>query len=190
MYQLTKGVTPSELKAMFSLDLDNVKGSGILWKEHPSNPLKKNTMAGGRKSGKGACYWRVYLNGRSYHVHHIVALLADLPRCTEMRKLAKSKQANVLVVDHLNNGTFPDYSNHPLNLEIVTHRENVSRGKVSSNKKLIGASYRKDTGKWRSNIRWNGYRYSLGTYDTEQEAHESYLIALKKVEEGRCPVAT
>jgi hypothetical protein len=61
------------------------------------------------------------------------------------------------------------------NLRAVTNQQN------SFNRKHIkGCSYHKRDKIWQSGIGINGKRIHLGTYNTEEEAHRSYLDAKKK----------
>jgi hypothetical protein len=70
------------------------------------------------------------------------------------------------------------------NLKDVTYRGNSCNTKRSRSGRLIGASKRADSGKWRSYITVGKQRTNLGTFNTEQEAHEKYLWALDRIEKG------
>ncbi|MCH1930596.1 hypothetical protein L9G16_10415 [Shewanella sp. A25] len=193
-YSLSTGVTHTELREMFELDTNNLTGSGLRWRNHPTQTAKSGTVAGSRRHGKQACYWRISLNGKSYNVHHIVAFLAELPRINELRQLTKKGKSNVLVIDHINDGTYPNYSNHPKNLEVVTSRENTIRGKCSmrnqrriKNAALLGASLIKGTSRYEAGIRYKGYSIKLGSFKTELEAHHAYLKARERIGKGMHP---
>jgi hypothetical protein len=64
------------------------------------------------------------------------------------------------------------------NLELVTQRENVSHGNKVKN--LVGASYKKNRGKWASSIQLLGKSRFLGSFNCETAAHFAYLKALKE----------
>ncbi|WP_445776603.1 hypothetical protein [Shewanella sp.] len=193
-YSLTRGVTPNEIEEMFMLDTKDLTGSGLLWRKHPIYTDKDGEKAGSRRHGKQSCYWRICINRKQYNVHHIVAHLASVPRIDELRELAKRGETNILVIDHINDGRFPDYSNYPENLEVVTARENTIRGKCSMrnekrkrNRSLLGAYLRKDTGNYQACIRYQGHSIKLGTYKTELEAHHAYLNARTRIDNGLYP---
>jgi len=47
-----------------------------------------------------------------------------------------------------------------------------------------GYSWNKRLGRWNAGIKYNGKSYDLGCFKHEEAAHEIYLIAKKKIEEG------
>jgi hypothetical protein len=67
-------------------------------------------------------------------------------------------------------------NNYYKNLECVSARENVS---YSLNKK-IGVCYHKKAKRWMASIWIDGKSKYLGLSDTEKEAHQAYLNALKE----------
>ena len=54
-------------------------------------------------------------------------------------------------------------------------RQNSSNRK--NNNSLIGATYCKLTNRWRAEIRVNSKKIWLGRFDTELQAHQSYIDA-------------
>lgn len=76
------------------------------------------------------------------------------------------------IIDHINGDSL---DNRRCNLRFVTKRENAfnstSRRGVS---KYKGVTFRKDTGKWRANIRFDMGRKCLGSFATEVEAAAAY----------------
>lgn len=88
-----------------------------------------------------------------------------------------------LTVDHLNG----DRSDNRLeNLEYVTNRENVVRGKKSSkSKKTLPLGAYKNGSSFKSSIFIDGKAYHLGTYKTPEDAHKAYCMALKMYEAGK-----
>ena len=46
---------------------------------------------------------------------------------------------------------------------------------------FLGVSSIKSSGKFVASIKYNGIRKNLGTYDTPEQAHKSYMIAKKEV---------
>jgi len=73
-------------------------------------------------------------------------------------------------IDHIDQNKT---NNHIDNLRVVTHQKN------SFNTNAKGCFYHKAYKKWRALIGLNGKRIHLGTYKTEEEAHNAYLKAKK-----------
>ena len=80
-----------------------------------------------------------------------------------------------LVVDHKDRNK---KDNSVLNLQILTHRENVIKDKKS---KFTGAVFHKGSGKYISRVYFNKKNYYLGYYNTKEEAHSKYLIKLNEL---------
>lgn len=82
-------------------------------------------------------------------------------------------------VDH-KNGSRTD--NKWSNLREVTRQQNQQNKCVQSNNKsgLKGASFHKQTGRWRAAIFVAGKQMHLGLFSTPEEAHIAYNIAAKK----------
>lgn len=87
------------------------------------------------------------------------------------------------VIDHIDSNKL---NNNVSNLQIVTHRKNLSLGyknkKTSS--KYTGVCWDKGRKKWLSNIYINKKHKYLGRFDNEYDAHLAYQNALKKIENG------
>jgi hypothetical protein len=73
-------------------------------------------------------------------------------------------------IDHIN-GVKDD--NRISNLRDVTNQQN------QFNRKVKGCYWREDVKKWRAMIGIDGKRISLGSFNTEEEAHQAYLDAKK-----------
>jgi len=82
-----------------------------------------------------------------------------------------------LVVDHVDNNPL---NNELGNLQIITHRENLSKDKKGSSE-YTGVSWDKSRKKWMSSIRVNGKIKHLGRFTDELEASEAYQKALKEL---------
>ncbi|WP_139412051.1 HNH endonuclease [Aeromonas veronii] len=140
-----------------------VSGSGLVW----INGKSAGQMAG-TITGKG--YYQVCLQGKFFRAHQLVAMLADikdwrLPRQEKMK----------FVIDHINGRR---YDNRPENLRVVTARQNQQNHASHRSGRLVGTTFYKAAGKWRSQIKVDGKIVHLGLFDTEQIAHEAYLAAL------------
>jgi hypothetical protein len=82
-------------------------------------------------------------------------------------------------VDHINGDRM---DNRIDNLRDVSHRENHQNTKFHRNGRLFGTSFHKQSKKWEARIRVRDKRIYLGSFDTEQEAHKSYLDFLQRLE--------
>ncbi len=83
-----------------------------------------------------------------------------------------------LVVDHINNVK----TDHRLdNLQIVTHRYNVSKSTPKGSSEYTGVRYIKKNKNWRAQIVINGKFKHLGIFNDELEAAEAYQKALKEL---------
>lgn len=88
-------------------------------------------------------------------------------------------------IDHIN-GDPTD--NRISNLRDVPHalnmhnQRNAARHNLSS--KLIGAHWHKAGQRWRSNITVGGVTKHLGLFDTEQQAHDAYVSAKRRLHKG------
>ena len=110
-------------------------------------------------------------NQKSKNVHQLVAIafLGHIP------------SGMSLVVDHINR---IKTDNRLENLQIITHRENLSKDKRLSSKytsKYTGVCWCKFRNKWRAEIAINSKRFSLGCFKTELEASEAYQQKLETI---------
>ncbi len=83
-----------------------------------------------------------------------------------------------LVVDHINN---VKTDNRLDNLQIVTHRYNVSKSTPKGSSEYTGVRYIKKNKNWRAQIVINGKFKHLGIFNDELEAAEAYQKALKEL---------
>ena len=83
------------------------------------------------------------------------------------------------VVDHINGDKL---DNKSTNLQILSNRENISKGNRDKNKtsKYTGVSYNKNYKKWVSQIKVNKKVVTIGRFVDEIEASKAYQDALKK----------
>lgn len=106
---------------------------------------------------------------KSYGVHVLVAM-AFLKYQPGNRKI---------VVDHIDNDPT---NNHPLNLQIITQRQNIFKNRKGSSK-YIGVSWNAEWKKWVSQITINKKVSLIGAFDDEKEAAKAYQIKLKEIGE-------
>ena len=118
------------------------------------------------KRGKGYKAIRISKDKKRhrYYIHRLVAqAFLDLD-ITNIK----------IKVDHIDN----DKTNNRLeNLQLLTHRENGCKSLKYGTSKYVGVC--KSGKKWRSMI-VTDKQISLGSFDTEEEAHQAYLKALEK----------
>jgi hypothetical protein len=81
-----------------------------------------------------------------------------------------------IVVDHIN-GVKTD--NNLGNLQIISHRENISKDKMNKTSKYSGVSWAKRDKKWRASININYTSISLGCFKSEKVARAVYEMALE-----------
>ena len=110
----------------------------------------------------------VKVNRNNKYVHQMVAetFLNHIP-C-----------GHKVVVDHIDNNP---QNNSLNNLQLTTHRNNLTKDKKNKTSKYSGVSLTKNN-KWRTNVCLGGKVHYLGSYKTEEEAHIAYIDALYEYE--------
>lgn len=88
-----------------------------------------------------------------------------------------SDGTNNICVDHINN---IKTDNRVENLQIVTHRYNMSKDRKGSSK-YTGVSWHKQSLKWRASIGINKKIITLGYFNDEIEAAQAYKNALSAI---------
>lgn len=105
--------------------------------------------------------------GKTIQVHKLVAM-AFLGHYTD--------GTLNLVIDHINNDKL---DNRVENLQIITNRENVSKGMKGGTSEYTGVYWNKRAKKWIARIRINNERPHLGCFEKEIDAHNAYQHKLK-----------
>ena len=131
------------------------------WRGRPmSKPRWKPVTLSKHSQG----YMRCYAGLRSYR-HHRLAYYAHNPEWN-IDDRSSSNQ-----IDHKDN----DKTNNNIsNLRVATNAENMQ------NRYAKGYWYIKKYNKWRVRLSINGKQINLGSYDTEDEAHQVYLKAKRE----------
>ena len=112
----------------------------------------------------------LYLEGkvRKFFIHNLVAITF----------LGHKPNGNNIVVDHINN---VKTDNRLENLQLISHRENLSKDKKGYSSKYIGVTWHKSANKWVSHIGIDGRLKYLGLFINELEASRAYQYALKEL---------
>lgn len=136
------------------LAVDESSPTGLVWAASPRARVKVGSPALTTIGKSG--YYHGSCGGKYYQAHRVVFYLTHgyWPK----------------VVDHLDGNRL---NNTPLNLRDASRAENMHNQKVVR-------GFIKDRGRFRARIHVDGKYISLGTYDTEQEAHAAYLIGKKQ----------
>lgn len=144
--------------------LDYNPETGVfIWKHlNINNQVKKGQVAG-YKSGRGYLY--LQLDNKTYLAHRLAWFYVY-------------KIWPMGDIDHINGNPLDNTIN---NLRDVPTRSNCQNRKTHREGKLVGAHYVKANNKWKSRIQVNGKTIQIGTYNTQQEAHQAYLTKLEQL---------
>lgn len=151
---ITYDLPPEFLRSQLEL---NAETGELFWKAPASGRTVGKRAGSMRPDG----YWTVGIKNERYHLHRVVYAIHHgvLPPG---------------YIDHIN-GNPSD--NRVANLRVVSARENHQNRVNHRAGKLVGAIHTKSTGRWQARISVEGRPIQLGTFATEQEAHEAYLAA-------------
>jgi|SRR5271166_2555913 len=150
----TGELTQELVREYFDLDPE----TGILYrKKRKGGHRSKVGQVAGRVRSRGK--WEVTVNGKRYRRHRIVFLYIHgyLPK----------------QIDHRDRNPLND---RPNNLRTSTHAQGVQNRVRLPGKHLLGAQ-RGSTNTFQVQMRANGKRYYLGSFKSEEEAHEAYKAA-------------
>jgi hypothetical protein len=81
-----------------------------------------------------------------------------------------------IIVDHIDNNK---ENNCLSNLQLISHRENLSKDKKNKTSKYTGVIWHKFHKKWTASIRFGKSRKYLGYFENEYDAHLTYQNELK-----------
>ena len=134
--------------------VDASSPTGLSWTVSPRADINVGSPAFTSVGKSG--YYHGYCSGKYYQAHRVVFYLTHgyWPK----------------VVDHVDGNRL---NNAPANLRGTTQVENMHNQQVVR-------GFIKDRGKFRARIHVGGRYISLGTYNTEEEAHAAYLIGKKQ----------
>ena len=123
-----------------------------------------------KPSKDGGGYYKVLLakNGinKTSRIHQLVAIAF----------LNHKPDGYKIVVDHIDNNKLNNNTN---NLQLISHRENLSKDKKGFSSKYTGVCWYKTSKKWLASITINGKQKHLGYFINELEASNKYQSILK-----------
>lgn len=165
-------ISQAYVKEAFDYDPDTGVATWRVRPMHHFNTEHGWRTANGKYAGQpcahliGCGYARIKLNGRQYKLHRLVWLWSHgtLPK----------------VIDHIN-GVKTD--TRLCNLRAATTAQNVRNSKKQSGtlSKLKGVTYHHRGGCWQAQIQHNYQYVYLGSFNTEQEAHNAYCEKGRKL---------
>ena len=127
-----------------------------------------------------------YFNNKGYKIvslcKNAVVSKIQVHQLVAMAFLGHTPCGYDVVVDHLEG----KLCNCVFNLELVTQRENTTRGykKRKTSSKYVGVYLNKSTGKWMSSIMVDGEKKYLGVFGNEENAAKYYQMALDSIKRG------
>ena len=128
----------------------------------------KEKILRSRKKTNG--FYAVVLDGKNKSIHILIA-----------EEFLDYKVDRYTLVSHKDNNKL---NNVLSNLQIVNPRDNKSNYKLGTSSIYNGVCFLTRKNKWQSSISVDGKRVYLGSFDTEEEAHESYQEASGRLNSG------
>ena len=154
--------TPIPVKEISQyIKVDPTTASGLRWIQDRSSNAKAGDQAGSLHKTDG--YHQIKFSGKNYPAHRVVWCLAH-----------KSDVPEGYTVDHIDNDRS---NNHISNLQIVSHRHNLSKDRKGSSS-FNGVGWYKPRSKWQAKIRFPDKQKHLGYYEDEEDAALAYNAAL------------
>lgn len=157
-------INQKRLKELFKYDSE----TGIFTRlVSRNNKYRIGSVAGSAQHG----YVQIQIDRHTYKAHRLAWLY-----------MTGKYPENV--IDHIDGNGM---NNCWKNLRDVSHSCNQQNQKCArSNNQvgLLGVSFKKDRGKFRSTIKVNGKYIHLGYFDTAQDAHNKYVSVKRKIHFG------
>ena len=153
-----KMITQDRLKELLNFN----ENSGLFtWNVRRCGRAEKGAIAG---STNAIGYIQIQVDGKNYLAHRLAWLYIHGVFPTSD-------------IDHIN-GNRAD--NRLANLREATRSENKQNQRnanCNNSSGTFGATWHKQTKKWKAQIMLNGKNYHIGLYDTKEEAHMAYKNA-------------
>jgi hypothetical protein len=144
--------------------LDYNPDTGVfVWKSESCKKAWVRGRIAGSKNNLGQLV--IMVNKRKIYAHRLAWFFVhgDIPDCS---------------IDHINRNPL---DNRISNLRLANFSQNAANRKSTRGEFLRGVRRKKTSVGYSATICKNGKSILLGTYDTEQEAHEAYLAAAQKL---------
>jgi hypothetical protein len=155
-------LTREYLLQRFHYDRENGQ---LIWKTHSKRHqflIGKIAGATSKKKTDRTPYRKVTLFNYPYPLHRLIWVIEH------------NEQPEM--IDHIDGDGL---NNRIENLRSVTNRINQQNGHTHREGRLPGARWNKNNNNWRSWITIKGKRIEIGSFKTEQEAHQAYMNELK-----------
>jgi hypothetical protein len=155
------------------------------------------------KSLKRVCFWgckrnikreiaETILSPRENHSRYLIVNLHKngqktwpIHKLVAMSFLGHIPNGFKIVVDHIDGNV---QNNNLNNLQLLTNRENVSKGHIGkTSSKYTGVYFNKRDCVWLSRIQINGKRVFLGAFKNEDDAGDAYKKALYNIKKLASP---
>lgn len=134
------------------------------WLVDRGGTARRGTVAGSIHTSNGTKYWRIRVDNKAYYGHQLACLYVtgEIPAEVDHKDL-----------DGLNNRWD--------NLRPADRSKNMGNGKRRSTNTsgFKGVTLHKN--RWRAQITRNRQNYTLGEYDTPEEAHAVYCAAARRL---------
>lgn len=152
------------------LDYEPTTGA-FTWRERPAVSAQEkvwNTRFAGKEAGRISVYGyrEIAMGGKLYRAHRLAWLYVTgaWPKAQ---------------IDHIDGDTLNNRISNLREANIFQNSQNVRR-KKRGECKLKGVTLYKPTGRYHASVCAYGKRYSLGYYDTPEEAHAAYCAGALK----------
>lgn len=160
-----RSITAQEVRELFGYD--EAAGQLFRLKALPGNGRKAGSVVGCNHRN----YLRCIIGGVRYAVHRLVWLHAygEWPKWE---------------IDHIN-GDGRD--NRLCNLRDVPHKingQNQRNARADNKSNRLGATWHKQSAKWRARICIDGGQQHIGSFDDAEAAHAAYVAAKRRLHVG------
>lgn len=125
--------------------------------------------------------WYAHKDCRTYYALRNIYLENGKKHLLSIHSVIMGKTPDGFVNDHKDGDGL---NNQRYNLRFLTHRQNTQNRHDATSSKYPGVAWYKRYSKWVASIRINKKQNTLGYFNTEEEAFETYKKAVEKNSEG------